>query len=174
MEKTNIYVLECQKGKYYIGKTNNIERRIEEHLETRGSAWTRKYRPIKIIRIIENQPLYMEDVITKEYMLKYGINNVRGGAYVQEKLDDIQYFALQKEFWNIIGACMRCGRKTHMATECYASSTVDGYELEEEDDEDDNRTKSGSCYRCGRKGHYSNNCYAKTDVKGYYLDSDDD
>ena len=176
MNRTHIYVLQCAKGKYYVGKTNNIERRLEEHLEINGSAWTRKYKPIKVMEILKNQSPFMEDTITKKYMAVYGIDNVRGGAYVQEELDDVQYDALQRELWSVSGACMRCGRKTHMAADCYARTTVDGYEIEEEedDDEDDIEIKPGSCYRCGRKGHYSNNCYAKTDVKGYYLDSDDE
>jgi predicted GIY-YIG superfamily endonuclease len=176
MEKTNIYVLKCEKGKYYVGKTNNIERRIEEHTMNNGSAWTQKYKPLKIVEVLKNQSPFMEDTITKKYMAKHGIDNVRGGAYVQEKLDDVQYDALQRELWSVSGACMRCGRKTHIASECYAKTTVDGYEIEDEDDdeEEDDDIKPGSCYRCGRKGHYSNNCYAKTDVKGYYLDSDDE
>jgi predicted GIY-YIG superfamily endonuclease len=118
MEKTNIYVLKCEKGKYYVGKTNNIERRIEEHLLNNGSAWTQKYKPLKIVEVLKNQSPFMEDTITKKYMAKHGIDNVRGGAYVQEKLDDVQYDALQRELWSVSGACMRCGRKKHMASEC--------------------------------------------------------
>jgi predicted GIY-YIG superfamily endonuclease len=36
---TNIYILKLQGGKYYVGKTNNIERRKQEHINGTASTW---------------------------------------------------------------------------------------------------------------------------------------
>ena len=35
-----IYVLQLEKDKYYIGKTNNPEFRLESHYNSNGSEWT--------------------------------------------------------------------------------------------------------------------------------------
>lgn len=38
-----IYVLKCEKNKYYIGKTNRpLYNRICEHFSNYGSQWTKK------------------------------------------------------------------------------------------------------------------------------------
>ena len=82
-----IYILKLENGKYYVGKTNNPEYRLNNHFNENGSAWTKKHKPIKILKLIPNCDNYDEDKITRQYMDKYGINNVRGGSFVSVKLD---------------------------------------------------------------------------------------
>ena len=77
-----------EKQKYYIGKTSNPQFRIESHFNSFGSAWTKKYKPLKIIEIKSNCDIYDEDKITLQYMHKYGINNVCGGSFISVKLDN--------------------------------------------------------------------------------------
>ena len=48
----NIYVLELENNKYYIGKTNSLELRLDSHFNGRGCKWTTKYKPIKLIELI--------------------------------------------------------------------------------------------------------------------------
>ena len=48
-----IYILKCQQGKYYIGKTHNPEFRINNHQYGNGSAWTKKYKPIQLEKIFK-------------------------------------------------------------------------------------------------------------------------
>jgi hypothetical protein len=83
-----IYVLKLENNKYYIGKTETPKFRIENHFSSNGSEWTKLYKPIKIIEIIPDCDNYDEDKYTKIYMDKYGINNVRGGSYVQIELNE--------------------------------------------------------------------------------------
>jgi hypothetical protein len=83
-----IYVLKLENNKYYIGKTENPKIRLENHFSSNGSEWTKLYKPIKIIEIIPNCDNYDEDKYTKIYMDKYGIDNVRGGSYVQIELNE--------------------------------------------------------------------------------------
>ena len=45
-EKTYIYQLNLDKGKYYVGKTINIDRRMEQHFSGHGSKVTKKFKPI--------------------------------------------------------------------------------------------------------------------------------
>ena len=70
-----IYVLELENNKYYIGKTDNPQFRLESHFNSNGAAWTKKYKPINIIELIPNCDDYDEDKYTLKYMEKYGIDN---------------------------------------------------------------------------------------------------
>ena len=51
-----VYVLECEKGKYYVGSTMKyyLERRFQEHKDGSGSKWTNQFKPIRIIKTIEH------------------------------------------------------------------------------------------------------------------------
>ena len=83
-----IYVLKCQKNKFYIGKTENPDYRLEYHFSEGGSAWTKKYKPIQLYQLIPGQTDHDEQRVTQEYMEKYGIDNVRGGSFCKLKLTD--------------------------------------------------------------------------------------
>jgi hypothetical protein len=82
-----IYALQLEQGKYYVGKTNNPEIRLESHFISNGSEWTKKYKPVKVLEVIPNCNDYDEDKYTRIYMDKYGIENVRGGSFVSVKLE---------------------------------------------------------------------------------------
>src|SRR5271169_63316 len=72
-----IYILECEEDKKYIGRVNtkdDVQKRFMKHKSGEGSAFTRKYKPIKIERIIENVNIFDEDSRVIEYMNKYGID----------------------------------------------------------------------------------------------------
>ena len=90
MTKTNIYILRLEGGRYYIGKSKDVNKRFQKHLSGRGSAWTKLYRPVSLETTIQNVSALEEDKTTKEYMVKYGIDKVRGGSYVQVQLSDAQ------------------------------------------------------------------------------------
>jgi len=199
MNSITIYILKLEKNKYYVGRTKNFEKRFEEHIIGNGSMWTKKYKPIKVEQIIKNANIFDEDRYVKEYMSKYGIENVRGGSYVNEKLDEIQIYSLQKEIWSSNDLCTRCGRSGHFINNCYAKTDINDNknEISESDTSDEeifvwicekcdkeyeNKTDcikhekyckgnktKDKCYRCGRGGHYSPDCYASTHIKGYVL-----
>lgn len=76
-----IYCLELLENKYYIGKTMNYNKRIDEHIEGTGSKWTRVYKPIKVIFVVDEETENDENLYTYAYMIKYGVSNVRGGYY---------------------------------------------------------------------------------------------
>jgi hypothetical protein len=85
----SIYVLKLTKGKYYVGLTRKNVKRILQHIDKKGAAWTKKYPPLK-----DNEIEYMksglkesdENRITLEYMEKFGIKNVRGGDWYRIKM----------------------------------------------------------------------------------------
>ena len=103
-----LYVLELQHGKYYVGITNNLQRRFQQHLDGTGSAWTREHAPVAVhITTALEGPLH-EDRVTKEMMLEHGIDNVRGGAYCKVQLDEEQHAALTTEMRSASGVCLMC------------------------------------------------------------------
>ena len=115
---TNIYIIKLEDNKYYIGKTNNLERRKQEHIDGNASAWTNKYKPISIEKIIPNASPFDEDKYTKEYMAKFGIDNVRGGSYVQINLNAAQIESLNREIKGATDACHNCGEIGHYIKYC--------------------------------------------------------
>ncbi len=151
---TFIYILQLENNKYYIGKTNKPDIRIEQHCNDYGSAWTRKYKPIKVIEIIPHCDIFDEDKYTLKYMEKYGINNVRGGSFCEINLDKNNIETIKKMINSSKDQCYFCGMKGHFANKCDTSE----YEFID------------VCDRCGREGHNEDECYAKTDVDGYSID----
>ncbi len=116
---TSVYILKLENDKYYIGKTNDIKKRLKEHISQKASNWTTKHKIISVEKIIENVDSFDEDKYVKEYMSKYGIDNVRGGSYTTEKLDYEQKKLLQKEIKSAKDMCFRCGKTGHFANDCY-------------------------------------------------------
>tara|TARA_B100001093_G_scaffold516428_1_gene595175 strand:+ start:556 stop:1110 length:555 start_codon:yes stop_codon:yes gene_type:complete len=115
----NLYILECRNCKYYIGTTEkNVVTRLEEHMNKKGSAWTRKYPVKKLIKSINNCDKYDEDKWTKIYMDKYGINNVRGGSYSQVTLPCDIIKLLEREVNHANQKCLFCGVKGHFINQC--------------------------------------------------------
>jgi Predicted endonuclease containing a URI domain len=50
MSSYYVYILECSDKTFYTGRTNNIEKRIQEHNHgTCGAKYTRTRRPIKLV-----------------------------------------------------------------------------------------------------------------------------
>jgi len=153
--REKIYVLECKEGKYYIGKSRDVESRVQQHFNGSGSSFTFRYRPLRLIESREMRSPLDEDQTVKEYMFNYGMNNVRGGSYSQLELTSAQEELLGREFDTATDRCYRCGHYNHLAPNCPL------------------RSARQECFRCGRVGHWINNCYASTDINGNELEDDE-
>lgn len=183
---TNIYVLKLQGGRYYVGKAADVIGRYQEHVKGNGSAWTNKYPPLSLVESRDNVSPFMEDMVVKEYMAKYGIDKVRGGSYVTDKLSDFHIDALNMEIWAAKDCCTRCGRRGHFIRDCVARADVSGNSLyiyacekcdREFDDEKACKTHEISCrgisikcYNCRKHGHPTKSCREKR--VSYDSDSD--
>ena len=87
-EKTYIYKLDLENGKKYVGKTNNVDRRMDQHFKGNGAQVTKKFKPIEG-EVIDSCNGYFSNNIeqkhTEKYINKHGYNNVRGGSYTNSK-----------------------------------------------------------------------------------------
>jgi hypothetical protein len=151
MATTNIYILRLTGGKYYVGKTSNVEKRYQEHLEGKGSAWTRKYKPLSIEKTIQGASHFEEDKQVLECMSKYGINNVRGGSYVSVELSDSDEGECRKKIRMAANLCARCGRDNHFVATCRATTDVHGLKIDDDDEEsEDDCEEVWGCEYCTR------------------------
>lgn len=122
--RNTVYVLQCEGNKYYVGSTKNRKQRYREHFESTkgGSAWTRLHKPIRVIaehkRIPNRYLMGVESQKTAEYMMKYGVNNVRGAAYCNSReyttsdipnltgflghYNQLDYQELFRELWKVL------------------------------------------------------------------------
>jgi predicted GIY-YIG superfamily endonuclease len=113
-----IYILKLEDNKYYVGKTKNINNRILDHFTNNGSEWTKKYKPIEIINEYKSYDNIDEQRYTWETMVKYGIDNVRGGAHCKIELADSEKEYIKQCINSITDKCYKCGIKGHFAKEC--------------------------------------------------------
>ena len=81
LTKNYIYVLKLVDDRYYVGRTSNILKRMEEHFTIGGAVYTKKYKPLKIIEVIEELTNEDERFKTLEIMEKYGWEKVRGSCW---------------------------------------------------------------------------------------------
>ena len=119
--KCTIYVLKLKQRKWYIGRTSKYDKikRVFQHFsEKGGSQWTRKYKPVRVEEMIKDETKRAEDKVTKDYMDKYGIENVRGGAYCQLELSEEHLRALRFESVAANNQCFVCEKKGHFAAQC--------------------------------------------------------
>lgn len=167
-----IYILKLKNNKYYIGKTQDVENRFKQHINGVGSSWTKKYKPVSIIKQIKSTSQFDEDKYVKEYMSKYGIENVRGGTYTSIELDEVSLFQLQKELWHSKNLCTRCGRNSHFVKDCYAKTDVNGNIIDDDTSSSNTDTEYQEVWCCnycnkefetenGARFHENNYCKNK-------------
>jgi|GEM_PF-2055320 len=155
------YALELESGKYYVGVSSDYKKRLEQHFNGKGSVWTKLYKPIKVLEIVEADD-FTENNLTLEYMSTYGIENVRGAAYCSIKLDANVIKVLKKQISSMVRTsvqmenalekkanklrmtdndreeldikCSRCGRNNHAMEQCYAAKHINGHSILKMDD----------------------------------------
>jgi len=97
-----LYSLRLEQGKFYIGITSKtVHERFKQHKnEYFAAEWTKIYKPISIdqakdlgVTTYERAEQY-ENKVTRKYIEKYGLDNVRGGnlSYRGKMVKRVGYF----------------------------------------------------------------------------------
>jgi hypothetical protein len=184
MQTNYVYTLKLLNDKYYVGLSIDVIFDFMNHLNGYGSEWTKIYEPLEIIETIQSDNL--NETIIK-CMINYGINNVRGGMYEKQILDDDDIHHIRTEIWRYKKCCIKCGRGDHDESICNEKIDVLGNMILDEEciycdicekyfhDNDvynshqkqcqKNISKikynDNVCYKCGKQGHYMKFCKAK-------------
>lgn len=112
--KHYVYSLNLEGGRKYVGKTNDINRRIGEHFSSNGSKWTKKYKPVNVNHVqvckSESTQAKAETIVYNRMKDYHGKQSVRGAG-------------------NTSSGCSRCGRESHNASKCYARTDENGRSL---------------------------------------------
>lgn len=109
-------------NKYYVGKTDDVLRRFQEHLSGNGSEWTKKWKPLNIFDSKPNKD-FLELATTLNYMKKYGIENVRGAEYSRLVLTKEQNKEIIRHINHEKDLCFRCGQSDHYIKNCQKKET---------------------------------------------------
>ena len=149
----HVYALALTDNKWYIGRSVDVAQRVLAHARGDGAAWTKRYPPLRVDMSRPSTGATDEDALVKQYMLQYGIENVRGGAYSAVVLTPMQLTCLEAEMRGARDVCFKCGKFGHFASRCSGSS----------------KAARAQCTRCGRGNHTAEQCYARTTTSGTWL-----
>jgi putative endonuclease len=86
-----VYMLLCADGRYYVGVTNDVERRFAEHEEgLDAGAWTHGRGPFELVYVQEFQ--WIQEAIAWEKQLK-GWSAKKKKALCEENYEALSEFA---------------------------------------------------------------------------------
>lgn len=156
-----LYVLELQKGRYFIGRSTYPRVDIQQHEEGTTSEWTKQYLPIVHYTIHQYNENFNIDKCVEIYMLTHGYDQVRGGSYQDVLTSEQTSFIIKKgKHRNVSYAgmmCNRCADYHHETKDCYFGIDVDGKPVEDFKEghlsQEDKYKYTITCARCNRQSH---------------------
>lgn len=179
-----VYILRCQGGFYYVGKTANPALRLLDHDEGEyGAAWTREHPPEELELLAPASGLYDEQTRTLDYMRRHGIDKVRGGPWTALRLPAHDRAAIERMLASADDRCYACNERGHFIAECPVPSACGDQQrrairlgasardaalssFQRGRSSNEVLSERAHCVRCGRDSHLTGACYAATDVFG--------
>jgi predicted GIY-YIG superfamily endonuclease len=146
-----LYTIECQSGKYYVGKSSDPDARYLQHKNGNGSAWTKVHRPVKLIEVRELKGEHDETNTTKDMMKKHGVDNVRGGSYTQVVLSDAIKSVLEMEIRGNTDKCFKCGLGGHFANQCSVTTRTKPVYSDEAESDSEEEYDEWACDYCDKR-----------------------
>lgn len=174
---TYIYVLLCQEDKYYVGKTKDLERRMEEHFSEDGATWTKLYEPVKLVETHRARGMLDENITTLQMMDKHGIENVRGGSFCYTRIGKIRRAQLEEKIQQMKDGEYKGEEKYYSKRRRKMISITKTVSVSNKDSNGEKKVKRVRkkvvygviCKRCGRKNHKEDTCFANTHKDGTVL-----
>lgn len=89
-----VYILKCQNGRYYVGQTNNLQRRLKQHVRGDGCKYTADF--------ILDELIYHETIsdrtqaVQREKQLK-GWSRAKKEALIQNQKSQLKLFGISHQ-----------------------------------------------------------------------------
>ena len=117
--------MELEDGRVYVGSSTDIPRRLSQHSNGYGSAYTKVYKPTGVLlpRLgnVEGDGDAAERDETLRYMMLRGIPYVRGWKFARVAMPEEEYEEAEANIRELFDLCRRCGYKGHFCTHCKAT-----------------------------------------------------
>ena len=132
-----LYILELESGNYYVGRTKNLAKRIQDHLtgEPTASCWTKMHHVVSLCKVRECHDNSEEDALVFAMMERVRLHSlkenqcpslaedkcidcVRGGNYSQPERDDYERDSIKKNLRGNGDRCFKCGERKHFKKDC--------------------------------------------------------
>jgi hypothetical protein len=149
-ELKEVYVLQLTGNKIYVGESKDPRRRLWVHAHKHGSAWTKKYEVVGMVKpkINKYNSYFKELIETLEWMKEEGIDNVRGSMFTKPfPLSNKEKILAAQLYCEMHNLCRRCGGSGHFVNQCPNEEVEEwvnkfgGYLEEKQDD-------SRNCIQC--------------------------
>jgi len=126
-QRAGIYVLRTTNGMYYVGKSQDISARIEEHRRGLGAICVAGSKFEVITGLLSSGTTAdlesWERNETLQRMRVHGIDNVRGWMFTSSApLSQDERQDVFRQICEKFDLCRRCGRGSHFADKCFATS----------------------------------------------------
>jgi hypothetical protein len=119
MPNDGVYVLLVQNNEFYVGKSTDIEARIEQHINGEGCSFIQE-----VVKRVYTQTPCMRDweswerAETLHWMHLHGISKVRGWMFTTPKLTTNQKKDAFRQICEKYDYCRTCGQPGHFMTDC--------------------------------------------------------
>jgi len=138
----NVYTLKLTNGKYFVGGAPVEREQALKYFSVYSNNWTRKYPIVEIVSVVpieltDNEEVnalnvhYEVDKITSLAMLKYSIENVRGGSLIELVIPKPQLLSQRQFLKDCKEICYKCYSVEHEVIDCnYQQKMVQGASLD--------------------------------------------
>ena len=121
-EEERVYVIKMGYF-YYVGKSKNPRKRLEQHQKGEGAEFTRHHKEEHMtlempFTTIDGSVAAWERSETLHRMNEHGIDYVRGSTFTEITLDQRQKDEIQKLIDDEFSACYTCHRQGHVQRDC--------------------------------------------------------
>lgn len=123
----DVYVLLLEGGKYYVGESLYVDKRISAHKKGKGAAWTKNNRVISNLQpITKKQESFWELKETLERFKLHGIDNVRGSMFTSPYgLSSTDKYIAGQLYCELNNLCRKCGSSDHFIGNCRATEAAE-------------------------------------------------
>ncbi|RRJ85961.1 GIY-YIG nuclease family protein [Gulosibacter macacae] len=82
----HIYILKCADGSYYVGSTNHLEARLEQHSSGLGAEYTRRRLPVELVFHHECETVAEAFALEKQVQ---GWSRAKREALIEGRFEDL-------------------------------------------------------------------------------------